>query len=291
MTLDHFEYIEWFNSKFFLEFNLEESIFCKNIIQLNELIAITSKRTPDTLKTSEVLATIYTRANMNYLIGSYLSIRNCLPSFSMMGMRAVIEYLVRGYYYLCNEDFACISYIYILAQSDEVEMDKKSILTLQESMPFLNDPDIINICDEIIQERDDYKFDKNKINEMDKNSRSYRKVIDKIYTNARQKRMREIWSELSRYSHAGIMGRFKDINYRDSDRDFYQNNIDTLLFLLSSNVIFFIEAFWEYIDNEPLYVESIVKTLANYPAIFTPNKTIYKDKFRLSTSDNYKKYF
>ena len=291
MLSDQFEYIEWFNSKFFFEFNLEESIFRKNIIQLNELIAITSKRTPDTLKTSEVLATIYTRANLNYLIGSYFSSKNCLPSFSMMGMRAVIEYLVRGYYYLCNEDFACISYLYILAQSDEVEMDEKSILTLQESMPFLNDPDTINMCDEIIQERDAYKFDKNKINEMDKNSRSYKKLINEIYTSARQKRLREIWSGLSRYSHAGTLGRFKDINYEESDRGFYQNNIDTLLFLLSSNIIFFIEAFWNYIDKNPLYVESIFKILDNYPAIFTPNKTIYKDKFKLSTPDNYKKYF
>ncbi|MBN2335482.1 hypothetical protein JXL21_07965, partial [Candidatus Bathyarchaeota archaeon] len=146
MSLDHFEYMEWFNSKFFFEFNLEESIFKKNIFQLNELIAITSKKTPDTFKTSEILATIYTRSNLNYLIGSYFSIRNCLPSFSMMGMRAVIEYIVRGYYYLCNEDFACISYLYILSQTNEVEMDEKNILTLQKTMPFLNNPEISDMC-------------------------------------------------------------------------------------------------------------------------------------------------
>jgi len=74
--VNHFDYSEWFNSLIGLEFNLEESVFRKNIIKLNELFEKTSNATPSTLKTSEVLTTIYARSNLNYLLGSFYSVKN-----------------------------------------------------------------------------------------------------------------------------------------------------------------------------------------------------------------------
>lgn len=285
MNPTFFDYLIIFNEFFMNEFNLETSLFEKNVNHFRLMYEdTTSTRIPKELQPSKIFAAINTRTNLNYLIGSYHSLSNGLPSYSLMGMRVVLESITRGYYYLCEENSACVSYLYILNQMKDVPIDSKDIIILKSIIKNVDHPDIVKIAETNLKNERLSDAEMRELNKLDKSSREFKLIINKIYTKTRQKKLRQIWAVLSRYAHGGTLGRYKDLSYRDEDRGYYQELLNTLLLLLSGNIIFFIESFYPYIILKSKYFVSIFEYLNSYP-MFTPNKSKYSDSFNFNSAE------
>ena len=282
-----FYYIDNTAAGLLRQFPKETSLFENGVDTARTLIE--EYDSPAVYTPSQLLVKILFRSNLNYLIGSYKMLLNTIPSFAYMGMRVALESIVRGYYYLCNEDAACISYFYILNEMEDIGPDEVDFNILTQIKGIIKNNFVIQLCEKTLSEEPLTEDEKNDINNLDKTSRSFKKVIRKVYTNSRQNDMRHLFSLLSRYSHAGIRGRYRDLALQPDHFPSYKRDLDTLLLLFSANVLMYLETI-DLTDIDVEYLYSIFTHLNAYPWL-TPNKKKYESVFKFNTADNFKNRF
>jgi hypothetical protein len=60
---------------------------------------------------SKLLVQMLFRVNLNSLIGAYKATLQTIPSLAFSGIRTNFEGIIRGYYYLVNQEAAITSYL------------------------------------------------------------------------------------------------------------------------------------------------------------------------------------
>lgn len=236
-------------------------------------------------KPSEMLTQMLFRSNLNYLIGSYKALLQTIPSFAYSGMRNVFEGIVRGYYYQCKEEAACASYLYMITHGEETapSFDDQDVRIMKGVIDHVQDEELKQLCENVIKKQVFTEEERRVISEYDKPSRDIKQNIGKLYTKSVQNDMEAIWSELSRYTHAGFRGRFRDLHLEDDMIPSYGRDLFSLLLLQAGNTIMYLEV----IDTTKKDLSFLGKNLAlvgHIPKNW-PNKEEYNGLFTLTSSE------
>jgi hypothetical protein len=225
------------------------------------------------------------RSNLNYLIGSYKALLQTIPSFAYSGMRNVFEGIVRGYYYQCKEEADCGSYLYMIThgEEDSSTYDAQDVRIMKGVIDQIQEAELKQLCEKVIKKEDFTEEEKRAISDYDKPSRDIKHNIGKLYTKSVQKEMEDVWSELSRYSHAGFRGRFRDLHLEEEMIPSYGRDFLSLLLLQAGNTIMYLEV----IDPTKKDVGFLERnfTLVGHIPKNTPNKKEYKGRFSLTSSE------
>lgn len=236
-------------------------------------------------KPSELMVQFLYRSNMNYLIGAYKALIQTIPSFAYSGMRNGFEGILRGYYYQSFEDAACASYLYMVTHGEPggPGLDDQDVAIMKEIIDSVQDEKLKKLCEKVIKKETFSEDEKKAISEHDKPSREVKHTIGKLYTKSVQNDMKGIWRELSRFSHAGVRGRYRDLHLEGKAIDGYEKDLRSLLLLLAANNIMYLEV----IDPKGMDLSSLVRVLATIKAFpkYTPNKQDLPDLFKFSTPE------
>ena len=232
---------------------------------------------------SELLVQMLFRINLNYLIGAYKATLQTINSFAFSGMRNVFEGIVRGYYYLGNEEAAIASYLYMCTDGGkkapifkdlDVDIMKRIIVQVQ-------DVELKQLCDKILKKEVFSEEDIKAVSKLDESSRKIKHNIGKLYTKSIQKNMRDIWSEFSRYSHSGFKARYEDLQLPQSRIPIYESHFTSLLLLLAANILMYLEVV-EFSKVDARFLGGLFRLIEYYPEYF-PNKVKYKGRFKLTS--------
>lgn len=101
--------------------------------------------------------------------------------------------------------------------------------------------------------------------------------------------MNLVWRELSRFNHAGIRGRFRDLHLEKEILPGYGVDLLSLLLLLAGNILMYLEV----IDPNQKDVEFLgdILDLTEHIPKNWPNKKKYHGKFTLTSSEAINKLF
>ncbi|MHA1973240.1 MAG: hypothetical protein ACTSW1_09615 [Candidatus Hodarchaeales archaeon] len=234
-------------------------------------------------KPSTLLVQALFRINLNYLIGSYKAFLQAIPSFAYSGMRNVFEGIIRGYYYMVNEESATASYLYISTQGGKKSpiIEEIDIEIMKRVLDQIKDDQLIRLCTKIIGKESFSKDDIITVTNFDKPSRSIKQNISKLYTKSVQKNLRSIWSEFSRFSHSGFKTRYEDLQLPENRIPIYGKHFLSLLLLLSANILMYLEVVDPtMIDTQ--FLGEIFRLTEYYP-VYYPNKNEYQNRFTFTS--------
>ncbi len=235
-------------------------------------------------KPSEMLVQILFRSNLNYLIGSYMALIQTIPSFALSGMRNVFEGIIRGYYYQCNEEAACASYLYMITQNEDgIGVENIDVEIMGGVVDQIEDVELKGLCQKVINKEQFSKEDKKLISDFDDPSRHFKNNIGKLYTKSVQKEMNCVWRELSRFNHAGIRGRFRDLHLEEERLPTYGRDLLSALLLLAGNVIMYLEVI-DPKQKDVKFLGDILDLTEHIPKNW-PNKKKYQGKFTYTSSE------
>lgn len=235
-------------------------------------------------KPSEMLVQILFRSNLNYLIGSYKALLQTIPSFALSGMRNVFEGTVRGYYYQCNEEAACASYLYMITQDEAgIGIEDTDVDIMRGVINQIQDAELKKLCQKVIDKEEFSKADKKLISDLDDPSRHFKHNIGKLYTKSVQKEMDFVWRELSRFNHAGIRGRLRDLHLEKEMLPGYGRDLLSLLLLLAGNVIMYLEVI-DPNQKDVGFLGDILDLTEHIPKNW-PNKKKCQGKFTFTSTE------
>ena len=236
-------------------------------------------------KPSLLLVQSLFRINLNYLIGAYKAMLQAIPSFSYSGMRAVFEGVIRGYFYLVNEDSAIASYLYMSTGGGikAPEIEELDIEIMKRVIDQVQDAELRHLCDKMMAKESFSSEDLKVINKLDEPSRKIKNNIGKLYTSKVQKELRSIWSALSRFSHSGFKWRYEDLQLPEDRVPIYKTHFDNLLFLLAANTLMYLEVV-ELTKVDAKFLGEVFRLLEHYP-IFFPNKNGFQRYFKLTSQE------
>ena len=238
----------------------------------------------DLPKPSEMLVQALFRSNINYLIGSYMALIQTIPSFALSGMRNVFEGIIRGYYYQCNEEAACASYLYVLSQNEAgVGVEDLDVDIMKGVIDQIENVELKRLCQKVIDKEQFSEEDKKLIGNLDDPSRHFKHNIGKLYTKSLQKEMKCVWRWLSRYNHAGIRGRYRDLHIEEENLPIYGSELLSLLRLLAGNIIMYLEVI-DHNQKDVKFLGDILDLTEHLPKNW-PNKKEYQGKFTYINSD------
>lgn len=223
------------------------------------------------------------RINLNYLIGAYKATLQAIPSFAYCGMRNVFEGIVRGYYYLVNEEAAIASYLYMSTHGGDnaPEFEDMDVNIMKGAIGQVQDAELKPLCEKVLKKEVYSESDIALISKLDESSRKIKHNIGKLYTSRVQTNMKAIWSEFSRYCHSGFRLRYEDLQLPLSRIPVYENHLTSLLLLLTANILMYLEV----VDHRKVnasFLGEVFRLIEYYPKYF-PNKVKYQGCFKLTS--------
>ena len=167
---------------------------------------------------SELLVQMLFRINLNYLIGAYKATLQTINSFAFSGMRNVFEGIVRGYYYLGNEEAAIASYLYMCTDGGKKapSFEDLDVDIMKRIIGQVQDVELKQLCDKVLKKKVFSEEDITAVSKLDESSRKIKHNIGKLYARARRKHTHWVYRSIffPLFHSFKVRKAFLDVFYR-----------------------------------------------------------------------------